>query len=166
MATHCSILAWRIPWTEEPSKDSDMIEGLTLPFHNAQVLYFKRHSRMSPLYLWILTDGVVGWICRSGIPTCRGPTVFLSCVHCSEGTVYFSDLETSQHRNTLKTSNTCQWASDVWQRIQIYAAAKLFQSCPTLCDPIDGSPPGFPVPGILQARAYRDPQKIKNRITI
>ena len=32
------------------------------------------------------------------------------------------------------------------------AAAKLLQSCPTLCDPIDGSPPGFPVPGILQAR--------------
>ena len=32
------------------------------------------------------------------------------------------------------------------------AAAKLLQSCPTLCDPIDDSPPGFPVPGILQAR--------------
>ena len=32
------------------------------------------------------------------------------------------------------------------------AAAKLLQSCPTLCDPIDGSLPGFPVPGILQAR--------------
>ena len=31
-------------------------------------------------------------------------------------------------------------------------AAKLFQLCPTLCDPIDGSPPGSPVPGILQAR--------------
>ena len=31
------------------------------------------------------------------------------------------------------------------------AAAKSLQSCPTLCDPIDGSPPGFPVPGILQA---------------
>ena len=30
------------------------------------------------------------------------------------------------------------------------AAAKLLQSCPTLCDPIDGSPPGSPVPGILQ----------------
>ena len=30
--------------------------------------------------------------------------------------------------------------------------AKLLQSCPTLCDPIDGSPPGSPVPGILQAR--------------
>jgi len=32
------------------------------------------------------------------------------------------------------------------------AAAKLLQSCPTLCDPIDGSPQGSPVPGILQAR--------------
>jgi len=32
------------------------------------------------------------------------------------------------------------------------AAAKLLQSCPTLCDPIDGLPPGSPVPGILQAR--------------
>ena len=32
------------------------------------------------------------------------------------------------------------------------AAAKSLQSCQTLCDPIDGSPPGFPIPGILQAR--------------
>ena len=34
------------------------------------------------------------------------------------------------------------------------AAAKLLQSCPTLCDPTDGSPPGSPVPGILQARGF------------
>ena len=32
------------------------------------------------------------------------------------------------------------------------AAAKSLQSCPTLCDPVDGSPAGCPVPGILQAR--------------
>ena len=32
------------------------------------------------------------------------------------------------------------------------AAAASLQSCPTLCDPIDGSPPGSPIPGILQAR--------------
>ena len=32
------------------------------------------------------------------------------------------------------------------------AAAKSLQSCPTLCDSIDGSPPGSPIPGILQAR--------------
>ena len=39
-------------------------------------------------------------------------------------------------------------------RIPVAAAtaAKSLQSCATLCDPIDGSPPGFPVPGILQAR--------------
>ena len=32
------------------------------------------------------------------------------------------------------------------------ATAKSLQSCPTLCDPTDGSPPGSPIPGILQAR--------------
>ena len=35
------------------------------------------------------------------------------------------------------------------------AAAKSLQSCPTLCDPVDGSPPGSPVPGILQARTLK-----------
>ena len=34
----------------------------------------------------------------------------------------------------------------------VSAAAKLLQLCPTLCDPVDGIPPGSPVPGILQAR--------------
>ena len=34
------------------------------------------------------------------------------------------------------------------------AAVKLLQLCPTLCNPIDGSPPGSPVPGILQAYGY------------
>ena len=36
--------------------------------------------------------------------------------------------------------------------IYTYAAAKSLQLCPTLCNPIDSSPPGSPVPGILQAR--------------
>ena len=38
------------------------------------------------------------------------------------------------------------------ETIWMSAAAKLLQSCQTLCDPVDGSPPGSPVPGILQAR--------------
>ena len=51
--------------------------------------------------------------------------------------------------------------SSLWSLNQIFyclyvthaaAAAKLRQSCPTLCDPIDGSLPGSPIPGILQAR--------------
>ena len=54
-------------------------------------------------------------------------------------------------------------SGDGW--VELYAAAaKSPQSCPTLCDPRDGSPPGSPVPGILQARvlewgaiAFSDP---------
>ena len=39
-----------------------------------------------------------------------------------------------------------------WNDCAVAAAAKSLQSCLTLCDPIDGSPSGSPVPGILQAR--------------
>ena len=41
------------------------------------------------------------------------------------------------------------------KRLLINYAAKSLQLCPTLCDPIDGSPPGSPVPGILQARTLK-----------
>ena len=49
------------------------------------------------------------------------------------------------------------WEKCLWQRSLLNlglaaAAAKSLQSCPTLCDPRDGSPPGFPIPGVLQAR--------------
>ena len=50
------------------------------------------------------------------------------------------------------------WEHDVWcygshpETVTAAAAAESLQSCPTLCDPIDGSPPGSAVPGILQAR--------------
>ena len=47
----------------------------------------------------------------------------------------------------LKTVTLCYILSS-----DIFFFAKSLQSCPTLCDPIDGSPPGSPVPGILQAR--------------
>ena len=40
----------------------------------------------------------------------------------------------------------------IWVELAAAAAAKSLQSCPTLRDPIDGSPPGSPVPGILKAR--------------
>ena len=52
------------------------------------------------------------------------------------------------HRST-KCPNVTQNFTDFLNP----AAAESRQSCPTLCDPIDGSPPGSPVPGILQARA-------------
>ena len=48
----------------------------------------------------------------------------------------------------------CQvkWALGSTTENKAAATAKSLQSCPTLCDPIDGSPPGSPVPGVLQAR--------------
>ena len=50
-----------------------------------------------------------------------------------------------------------KWGIQYWWKYKLAnplyaAAAKSLQSCPTLCDPIDGSPPGSPIPGILQAR--------------
>ena len=49
---------------------------------------------------------------------------------------------------------SCSISSSIFYLLKAHtaAAAKSLQSCPTLCDPIDGSPPGSPVPGILQAR--------------
>ena len=46
----------------------------------------------------------------------------------------------------------CEHPLLLWKTCVAAAAAKLLQSCPTLCDPMDGSPPGSSVPGILQAR--------------
>ena len=45
-----------------------------------------------------------------------------------------------------------QYKADTINAAASAAAAKSLQSCPNLCDPIDGSPPGSPIPGILQAR--------------
>ena len=65
------------------------------------------------------------------------------------------------HSNWAYTNNLNQEVKDnitsITRHVDIIilaaaAAAKSLQSCPTLCDAIDGSPPGSPVPGILQAR--------------
>ena len=51
-----------------------------------------------------------------------------------------------------ETCNLWLIKASTWFSYTASAAAKSLQSCPTLCDPIDGSPPGSPLPGILQAR--------------
>ena len=51
-----------------------------------------------------------------------------------------------------RCSLTDEWIKKLWYIHIMEYSAKSLQSCPTLCDPIDGSPPGSPVPGILQAR--------------
>ena len=54
----------------------------------------------------------------------------------------------------LEVSNPSFWKTHMYMITEVTAAAaaKSLQLCMTLCDPIDGSPPGFPIPRILQAR--------------
>ena len=59
---------------------------------------------------------------------------------------YMLKNEIRTHFNTTHKINS-RWIKDLNVR-----TAKSLQSCPTLCNPIDDSPPSFPVPGILQAR--------------
>ena len=57
------------------------------------------------------------------------------------------------YRMLWRTIAFCMTNEKIWVIVRMHAAAaKSLQSCPTLCNPIDGSPPGSPVPGILQAR--------------
>ena len=51
--------------------------------------------------------------------------------------------------------HTWSWCTILFMIRFAAAAAKSLQSCPTLCNPIDGSPPGSPVPGILQGKNTR-----------
>ena len=59
--------------------------------------------------------------------------------------------QTESCLRTMTMPFMCLWTYGVFIH-SAAAAAKLLQLCPTLCDPIDGSPPGSSVPGILQAR--------------
>ena len=63
--------------------------------------------------------------------------------------------QTHRHRDQTCGCQQGGGGEEGWTRnleLAVAAAAKSLQLCPTLCDPIDGSPPGSPVPGILQAR--------------
>ena len=73
----------------------------------------------------------------------------------SKREVYSNTILTSRNKQTNK--NTLNRQANFTPEITgirrtTAAAAKSLQSCPTLCDPIEGSPPGSPIPGILQAR--------------
>ena len=112
MATHSSILAWRIPWLEEPGGLQSMgslrtrLSDFTFTFHfHALEKEMATHS------------SVLAW----RIPWSEEP-----------GGLQSMGSQRVRHAAA--------------------AAAKSLQSCPTLCYPIDGSPPASPVPGILQAR--------------
>ena len=69
------------------------------------------------------------------------------------------NLSMKQKQNQERREYTCGCQEGaVWEKVRVgvvAAAAKSLQSCPTLCNPIDSSPPGSAVPGILQARTLK-----------
>ena len=127
MVTYSSILAWKIPGTEEPgelrSMGSQRVRHDCAPHCQAsvpcdQLLSFAPRSSRATL-LWGRQSG---------------------CLECSSLT--FRAPAAAKHPS---------YCPGLPWRFAI-GTAKSLQSCPTLCNPIDGSPPGSPVPGILQAR--------------
>ena len=138
MATHSSTLAWKIPWMEEPgrlhtvhgvAKSRTQLSDFTF-FHFLQIR------------LWYFI-----YASPTKIKHEKWAIIFQSHFnhkfHIPVGKISESLLYPTAQYNTL-------FLAGIWCIIDV--AAKLLQSCPTLCDPIDGSPPGSPVPGILQAR--------------
>ena len=149
MATHSSTLAWKIPWTEGPGGLQSM-GSLGVRHDWATSLFLLScigEGNDNPLQCSCLKnprDGGARWAAVCGVAQSR--TRLSNWTEVLYGkreksllsTKYFTNIETFY--NLHYSINTAA------------AAAKLLQSCPTLCDPTDGSPPGSPVPGILQAR--------------
>ena len=88
------------------------------------------------------------------LPWIASPWGWVTCL--SSGFLWLSEKPLAVPHHTaamIATCLPCQPRSYLLNdSAAATAAAKSLQSCPTLCDPIDGSPPGSPVPGILQAR--------------
>ena len=61
-------------------------------------------------------------------------------------------MKTERHSENAISFKSIKIGIGVLTQLKAAAAAKSLQSCPTLCDPIDGSIRGSPIPGILQAR--------------
>ena len=145
MAVHSSILAWKIPWTEEPGsysplghKQSDMTE------------------RLSTLTGLVVREMPLGAVLRCFPPShtvSMRKDVDTSAFGWADGTTIWKERwwggkGVRRKRRAGGVLASCLHISFDYAA----AAAKSLQSCPTLCDPRGGSPPGSPIPGILQAR--------------
>ena len=158
MATHSSILAWKIhghrrlvghsPWSH---KELDMTEHAHARVHTHTHTLFHNIHFLVP----ILSSG-------SSWHNFHHETIL---THLTKVTIkdFKGKYRTGHLESKLKICYQRQL--NILRKLVLFierktkfkfcaaaAAAKSLQSCPTLCDPIDGSPPGSPVPGILQAR--------------
>ena len=146
MATHSSVLAWRIPGAAEPGglpsmgshraghDWSDLAAAVTFLWTREMQLRERPQLTHWPVWLYQAWEDQLscqgGW--DEGELTTPGKAEICIALGCSKS---------PRDKHSLLDGD-----------LPAAAAAKSLQSCPTLCDPRDGSPPGSPVPGILQAR--------------
>ena len=137
MATHSSVLALRIPGTGEPGGLPSM--GSHRVGHDWSNLAAVISLRDSPIAQLVKNPPAM-LETPSSIPGSRRST--------GEGIGY---------KTFALTLDTVKYFINYLLKRSLFAAAaaKSLQLCPTLCDPIDGSPPGSPVPGILKARTLK-----------
>ena len=140
-----------------------MIPWLGYIFHISSLQSYSVFPSFLYIIFWkILVHTAHTWVVRSDAPKASG---LLTCIICNSSAwelclfyilfiqsfIYISMnswlfiLYFGLKSNAVAAADGCCW-------LLLPAAAKSLQSCPTLCDPTDGSPPGSPVPGILQAR--------------
>ena len=149
MATHSSILSWRIPWTEEPdglqSIGSQRVRHDWAPEHK-QILQNKvflcgnvtlQEGCKVVIQKQIFIEHLVHVRHVGNIRKQNRLIFLLSGLYTLVGE--FMQMEVSKNIINKQITHTCM-------------RAKSLQSCPTLCDPMDCSPPGSSVHGILQAR--------------
>ena len=116
----------------------------------------------SPFYLWYgLTEySVVGTALGPAFPVDMPGTGLITLRHCFHPATSTCPLMSDSSTAVVMCLDSL-WESmplivgdmESGRTLSAAAAAKSLQLCPTLCNPIDGSPPDFPVPGILQARS-------------
>ena len=124
MATRSSILAWKIPWVEEPGRLQSLGSQSRAQLSDFTHLFLYRLMFTAPIaniFYWLNCYVLSGFLTFHCIWALVTKDIILSFL---EFLIIFLSA----------------------------AAAKSLQSCPTLYNPIDGSPPGSPIPGILQAR--------------
>ena len=139
MATHFSILAWEIPWREEP-------RGLqSMGSHRVRHDVATKQQLCSSRCCFLVSSGT--WLQKKKMAPRRNSQVvelksWKRSNYSSPRTLFPPGAGAAVPWSVFASKNSSAAA----------AATKSLQSCPTLCHPTDSSPPGSSIPGVLQAR--------------
>ena len=132
----------RLPWTPIPWPWKNEKVGL-LHFWHVKLTIYLDHLRVLLLCVWS------GWKpMRPQAPEQQQQQGKVG----HAGLSFSSELKETRGSLPLPSWGFSLQALPFCRVLTTTTTTKSFQSCPTLCNPIDGSPPGFPIPGILQAR--------------